>query len=279
MEDMIRRLTDMEKETKTLNETAMPAPGVPQVPVEPASQGTPVSINVSMNASGKEHVADLLDMMKNAGLGGAQEVSPDMMPMRQDMERLRGLVDEPAPESDSMEPSCGMEDIQSEEELDEYENEPDPDYQDHKYMTKDLSGGLNREKKAYAAAQDGDNAMAVEAGHIKQELLRALGEKRAKESSDESQVDEISADTLRSYRDKAQADIGKKQKDLRSRVPSWKIPQGKDADLEKKIKDRGEQKSKAVQKLMKKDPTPAPKKGEKYPLGGRDPKSGRSYSS
>jgi len=59
-----------------------------------------------------------------------------------------------------------------------YDNEPDPEYQDHKYMTKDLSGGLNREKKAYAKAQDGDNAMAVEA--IKAQLMAALSEKKAK---------------------------------------------------------------------------------------------------
>jgi len=43
-----------------------------------------------------------------------------------------------------------------------YENSPEEDYKDHKYMTKDLSGGLNREKQQYAKAQDGDNAMAVE---------------------------------------------------------------------------------------------------------------------
>ena len=43
-----------------------------------------------------------------------------------------------------------------------YDNSPEEDYKDHQYMTKDLSGGLNREKKAYAKAQDGDNAMAVE---------------------------------------------------------------------------------------------------------------------
>jgi hypothetical protein len=59
-----------------------------------------------------------------------------------------------------------------------YDNEPDPEYQDHKYMTKDLSGGINREKKAYAKAQDGDNAMAVEA--IKAQLMAALEEKKAK---------------------------------------------------------------------------------------------------
>ena len=61
------------------------------------------------------------------------------------------------------------------EETEGYDNEPDPEYQDHEYMTRDLSGGLNREKKAYAKAQDGDNAMAVEA--IKAKLLAALGEK------------------------------------------------------------------------------------------------------
>ena len=43
-----------------------------------------------------------------------------------------------------------------------YDNSIEEDYKDHTYMTKDLSGGINREKKAYAKAQDGDNAMAVE---------------------------------------------------------------------------------------------------------------------
>ena len=45
-------------------------------------------------------------------------------------------------------------------------------------MTKDLSGGINREKKAYKAAQDGDNAMAVETS-IKEQLWAALNEKKA----------------------------------------------------------------------------------------------------
>lgn len=64
-----------------------------------------------------------------------------------------------------------------------YANSPDgsPDeeeYKDTQYMTKDLSGGLNREKKMYAKAQDGDNAMAVES--IKDMLYRALAEKKSK---------------------------------------------------------------------------------------------------
>jgi hypothetical protein len=201
-----------------------------EMPPSPMNQGTPVSINVSMNASGKDHVADLLRMMQQAGLGGAQEVQPSMMPVRQDMERLRAIVGEPEMEADAayadsieegfdgeitdevwqhiaarraelvddegMEPEEALEQAAEEigvdpEELEDwlavnvegYDNSPDgvegdPEYSDHKFMTKDLSGGINREKKAYKAAQRGDNAMAVEA--IKAQLMAALEEKKAK---------------------------------------------------------------------------------------------------
>ena len=70
--------------------------GMPMVPPMPQEdKGNPVSMNVSLNASGKDHVEDLINMMKNAGMGGAKEVAPDMMPMRTDMERLRDIVDGP----------------------------------------------------------------------------------------------------------------------------------------------------------------------------------------
>jgi len=59
-----------------------------------------------------------------------------------------------------------------------YDNEPDADYQDTEYMTKDLSGGMNRRKKSYADAEDGDNPMAVES--IKDRLYAQLSEKKAK---------------------------------------------------------------------------------------------------
>jgi|AntRauTorcE11897_2_1112592.scaffolds.fasta_scaffold03929_5 hypothetical protein len=66
-----------------------------------------------------------------------------------------------------------------------YDNEPDADYQDSKYMTKDLAGGLNREKGAYADAEDGDNPMAVKEGEsqkryesIKDSLYAQLTEKK-----------------------------------------------------------------------------------------------------
>ena len=157
---MIQRMTEIDNSKAQLNESAVNECGEGMPPMQ---QGTPVSINVSMNASGKEHVEDLLQMMKQAGLGGAEEVSAKTLAPRLDMERLRGIVDGPkqlpAPEEMEME----------DEDLEEYDNEPEEEYKDTQYMTKDLAGGLNREKKAYKAAQPGDNAMAVE-----QELYQKL---------------------------------------------------------------------------------------------------------
>jgi len=60
----------------------------------------------------------------------------------------------------------------------DYANEPDEKYGDHNQMINDLSGGLNRKKKMFKKAQDGDNAMAVES--IKEQLYKALAEKKAK---------------------------------------------------------------------------------------------------
>ena len=65
-------------------------------------KGNPVTVNVSMNASGKEHVADLLDMMKNAGLGDAAPAADAMMSPRMDMERLSGIMGEPAHDHEMM---------------------------------------------------------------------------------------------------------------------------------------------------------------------------------
>lgn len=205
MKDMIQRMTDLENTAKQeLTESAVSECGA--MPAEPMDRGSPVSINVSLNATGKEHVADLIDMMKHAGLGGAEEVKPAMMPMRTDMEKFRSMVDGPkqlpAPEEMEMDTDEGwkgsaagsitggvlggplgsiaggivgdklgdmFDDDEDEDEADEsYDNSPDEKYQDTKFMTKDLSGGLNREKKSYKAAQQGDNAMAIE------ELIKEL---------------------------------------------------------------------------------------------------------
>jgi hypothetical protein len=66
----------------------------------------------------------------------------------------------------------------SDEQIAEWDNEPDEEYKDTNYMTKEISGGINRQKKMYKKAEDGDNAMAVES--IKSRLLKALAEAKSK---------------------------------------------------------------------------------------------------
>jgi len=169
-------------------------PMVPNMPPQPEDKGNPVSMNVSLNASGKEHVEDLISMMKNAGVGGAKKVTPDMMPMRTDMERLRDIVDGPEDMDDlkpGMQnepcPKCGkmhigasscMDDIEMDDEtIAEYDNEPDEDYGTIDDVI--ISGDdLHKKKKAYPKAQDGDNAMSLE-DSIREELYKEITEKMA----------------------------------------------------------------------------------------------------
>ena len=65
---------------------------------------------------------------------------------------------------------------QNDEAVDEdgWDNSPEEEYKDDDYMYQ--SGGIHKKKKAYAKAQDGDNAMAVE-NSIKAQLYKALEEK------------------------------------------------------------------------------------------------------
>jgi len=192
MKDMIQRMTDIETKKQQLNEDGMP----PMAP-EP-DRGMPVSMNVSLNASGAEHVQDLINMMKNAGLNDAKPVDQDMMPMRKDIEKFKDIIDGPKDMDDLKPgvqgepcPKCGKvhigmsscnDSIENDEEpVDEWENSPegsegDPERRDHQHMTKDLSGGINREKKQYKFAKDGDNPMES----IKEDLYALLAEKKAK---------------------------------------------------------------------------------------------------
>jgi hypothetical protein len=126
----------------------------------PQRDGSPVSMNISLNASGKENVDELMSLLKSAGLDGAAIAKS--MPM-------------PTP-ARSMPMALAMDTAEKEEE--EFSNSPDEKYSDTEYMTKDLSGGINGQKKMYKPAAKGDNPMAVES--IKDRLWAALNEKKAK---------------------------------------------------------------------------------------------------
>uniref|UniRef100_UPI003750547E hypothetical protein n=1 Tax=Cypionkella sp. TaxID=2811411 RepID=UPI003750547E len=58
--------------------TEMPA----SLPAPEMDRGNPVTMSVSLNASGTEHVEDLIKMMKNAGMGAAEPVSAKMLSPR-----------------------------------------------------------------------------------------------------------------------------------------------------------------------------------------------------
>jgi hypothetical protein len=152
------------------------------------------SMNISMSGDSASEVAELMKLMQNAGMsdagpviksldkdgdmdhdmddhghdghdhdcgcggagcdacGGGEPEGPVMaLPMPRtgpDMAKIRDIV-----------ASADADEKPAEE---DYANEPDEEYANVDYMTKDLSGGLNKQKKMYAKAQDGDNAMAVE---------------------------------------------------------------------------------------------------------------------
>jgi len=141
------------------------------------------SMNISINGDSAAEVAELAGILKNAGMTNAEPAMAMDSPVRSvpggaafdldydghdDMVSKMRLMEPPSSDS-----PCGMDEEGVEE---DWDNSPDESYADTQTMTKDLSGGLNREKKAYAAAQDGDNAMAVETS-IKEQLWAALNEK------------------------------------------------------------------------------------------------------
>lgn len=168
--------------TESVDECASPMPSSSMAP-----QGSPVSMNISLNASGKEHVEDLISMMKHAGLDAKPEPIKSL-PMRMDMEKFKGIVDKP----DS---PCGMS-------MEDYDNEPEEVYGDHNQLTKDLAGGLNKSKKMFKPSATGDNPMSVDLTAeqveraeleetIKQRLYRELHES-------EKKVDELDYNSFNS---------------------------------------------------------------------------------
>ena len=224
LKNLIQKMDNIES-TQDLNESVVNEIGYPENP------GAPVSMNISLNASGKEHVADLIGMMKHAGLGDVEGDSEASGPMRNDMEKFRSMIDEPhdgkghehfgtAKDIDDPE-EPGQDEVPGDDDSEEgflggvaggiagaalggplgaltgaaagdsltddeateegWDNEPEEEYRDHNYMTKDLSGGINREKpKGAIRAKDPAVHQTVETS-IKETLWAALNEKMAAE--------------------------------------------------------------------------------------------------
>jgi len=239
-----------------------------------ADAGQPVSMNVSINASGKDHVADLINMMKNAGMPAAEPVGAPSLGMRGDMEKFRSAMDDdPEIPGDDDNPddqdlkagtlgaigggALGMalggplgaltgaaagdsltdEELATEDDLEEYANEPDPQYGDTSDAIPD-GNDLNRKKKAYAATQDGDNPMAVE--NIKATLMAALQEKKAKPDyidldgdGDKKEPMKKAAEDKKSKGIKAMIDAGNKKADAEAKAKKGTDESGQTKDCPK----------------------------------------------
>ena len=153
----------------------------------PMAAETPVTMNVTLNAQGADAIADLITLM-----GGHKAAEPAAMPTAMptampssdphadDMDDMRRMISISA--DDEPEMVVGGDDEPDSNE--EFANAPDEKYADHNTMTKDLSGGLNRQKKSYKPAAGGDNPMAkkmhgtVTKESIKDTLWAALSEKK-----------------------------------------------------------------------------------------------------
>lgn len=106
----------------------------------------PDSKNITVTASGEDADA-LAGLLANAGLFSSSGY---------------GEVQFQEPESEPTSScGCGSGSEMTMEEEGEYSNSPEEKYQDMEYMLNVVSGGLNREKKSYDNAEDGDNPMAV----------------------------------------------------------------------------------------------------------------------
>ena len=143
----------------------------PDMPAEMPMQQQAPSINLQLNDP--SDMAKLLQALQSINSQAPEAVNApeesyvatdDMMSMGDDLHAEKHPAD------------IRVKDNAMSHDIEEYANEPEEEYSDHDMMLNKLSGGLNRKKKAYAAAQDGDNAMAVET--IKATLLKALAEKK-----------------------------------------------------------------------------------------------------
>jgi len=144
--------------------------------------------SVSMSGDSADEVAQLVKLMNDAGAPGAAPVGAQPVDMPEPVS-VDGPPNMP-PKADMITPKM-MDDFETAEDeviQDDYANEPDERYDDHEYMTKDLSGGLNRQKGAYADAEDGDNPMAVES-KLKEELSRMLKQKMSEKKDQDKDGD------------------------------------------------------------------------------------------
>ena len=126
-----------------------------------------VEDNVNVTATGADAM-ELIQMLKMAGIGGQTEAPIEEIPsedegcgcdMPNEIDSMRDMISNMDNIVDVE--IVALDDIEAVEEEAELANAPDEKYADTDTLVNKISGGLNRRKKAYAKAENGDNPMAV----------------------------------------------------------------------------------------------------------------------
>lgn len=134
------------------------------------------SMNISMNGDNSAEVAELVALLRNAGMEKAEPVSD--MPMYKDKhDDMVSKIQMMDPEQEPMDsPSpCGM--GEEEENVgEEWDNSPDEEYRDDDYMTRDIAGGLNRPKPTGALRAKDPAIRNEEVNKYKAQLAKDLEE-------------------------------------------------------------------------------------------------------
>lgn len=145
------------------------------------------SMNISMSGDNSAEVAELVGLLRNAGM---EKPEPMSMPTHSDghddmVSKIR-MMDVP----DSGGSPCG-------EDMDEeWDNSPDEEYRDDDYMTRDIAGGLNRPKPQGSLRAKDPAIHQTDESSIREELWKALNEKFATEGSRGSKKNKKSRGTM-----------------------------------------------------------------------------------
>jgi len=119
----------------------------------------------------------LADMLKLAGQSGVIGMKTPTAMISESLELDEEEIEEQAVEETVAVPVQALEELMRlagyenyEAKMDEYANEPEPEYMDSEEQMMGLSGGLNGPKKMYPASADGDNPMDQEPREIEESL-------------------------------------------------------------------------------------------------------------
>jgi hypothetical protein len=134
----------------------------------PQREGNPVTMNISLNASGKDNVDELMALLKGAGLDGAKVVGPADINQPSDQER----------DMAAMRAAMMATQDDTEEEVEEWDNSPEGVEGEPMSLDLPMDGDDLHRKKDRKAVRTTDPALE---SSIKDRLWAALNEKKTDE--------------------------------------------------------------------------------------------------